>query len=463
MKKTLLINPAPLYAPTWGIQYTLKSYLFTLFSFLKTNNMQVDVLDLENEIGRPKNNKEAQEFEKKAFQILARQEFDIAAISCWTSLHYLGCIAIADMCKKINPDCTIVTGGYHPTAVPEDFIFDNSPFDYIVQEEGELALLEIIKSENQHKNNNMPEIVQGQILDLNRELIKFHWKSYKYHKDIKMGTLYLSRGCPFKCSFCMERCKTHKWRSYTVDNAIKIIEELISQLDPDKIWIDDACFGLNKVWRREFLNRLIDKKIDKLFWAECRTDTLEREDIGLLRNMNFVIDLGADTFSRRMLHTMNKTSNPDSYLYKSIEIMRCLNAYEVPYKVYLLFNHPGETYESYNETMNFIKDFSSKEQKFSGFFLGQNYKYFPGSYISRRLSFFEDKYGTVIKNKCWWKETGDHEKLSSANVPSKSVADNFGDNLDYWKEDLNAINFENQQKRPEIADLLFNKMNEDVL
>ena len=44
--------------------------------------------------------------------------------------------------------------------------------------------------------------------------------------------LYLSRGCPFDCAFCMERAKRDvRWRAYSVERAVEEVVRLHAWLD----------------------------------------------------------------------------------------------------------------------------------------------------------------------------------------------------------------------------------------
>ena len=128
----LLIYPSRLYAPHWGEISAIKAHMIDLFSFLKYKKIGVEVLDLENEIGRPKTEEQVKEFEEKTTKLISQFDFDIAAISCWSSLNYLSSIMVARICKNVNSKSTVVVGGYHPSALPADFMYPRSPFDFIV-------------------------------------------------------------------------------------------------------------------------------------------------------------------------------------------------------------------------------------------------------------------------------------------------------------------------------------------
>ena len=178
--------------------------MIDLFSFLKYKKIGVEVLDLENEIGRPKTEEQVKEFEEKTTKLISQFDFDIAAISCWSSLNYLSSIMVARICKNVNSKSTVVVGGYHPSALPADFMYPRSPFDFIVAGEGEIALLKIC--EGREKKDNKPKFIQGEPLDLKEDFV-LDWQNYKYSEAYQHNYIYLSRGCPFSCTFCMEPAK----------------------------------------------------------------------------------------------------------------------------------------------------------------------------------------------------------------------------------------------------------------
>lgn len=439
MKKTkiLLIYPSQFYSPFWGKRRYVKNQLFSLYSFLKYHQVAVDVLDLENEIGRPGSSKEIKIFEKKASECLSRYRFNIAAISCWSSLSYLSSINIAALCKRIDSKNIVVVGGYHPSALPEDFLYEKSPFDYIVRGEGEISLLDICR--NKEKVGPLPRLIHGKLLNLN-DGVKLYLHNYKYSSPYKESSIYLSRGCCFSCAFCMEPCKGDgKWRAQPVADSIKKIKALIKNDNPRLIYIYDACFGFSGIWRKEFLAELIRNKINKVFWIETRPDLLDKEDIDLFAELNFVIQIGLDSGSPRMLSIMNKTRNPGRYLEHFSKVLSYMNEREVPYKINLIFNHPGETRQTYQESISFLRDLFYKQKKLSGLLVGQNYAFFPGTDIYYNLKEYEDKYGVVIAHKAWWKEEGDHAILSRNIMPSKDLKD-YPASLQDWQQSIRELN-----------------------
>ena len=445
--KILLIYPSQLYAPFWGRINAVKPHMVGLFSFLLRYGIRAEVLDLENELGRPEDADGIFEFKEGARRLISGYDFDIAAISCYTSLNYLSSLMVAQICRSARKDCSVVVGGYHPSALPQDFIYTDTPFDFVVNGEGETALLHICRGGNK-KNTERPRLIQGPALDL-RHMAGLDWQRYPYVDPHRRSHIYLSRGCPYRCVFCGESSKldSGRWRSYPVDEGISEIKRLISYRDPRQIGICDACFGFDKAWRRGLLAGLIKNKIDKILAAEMRVDLLDKDDIDLFSRLNFNVILGIESCSGEMLRIMGKSRSPRRYLERSREVISYMNKKGVPYKLYLIFNHPGETRKTYAATIEFLESIITAQRKFSGYIIAQNYAFFPGSHIHINLRQYEAQCGTVIYHREWWKERNDHNVSARDLLPSSDLYVRAGTNK-YWEKDIAGLNRRIFEKMP---------------
>ncbi|MBU4311147.1 MAG: B12-binding domain-containing radical SAM protein [Candidatus Omnitrophica bacterium] len=458
--KVLIIYPSNFFSSKWGKSYPFKPHLLSLLSILRLEN-DADILDLEMEIGKPDTNRDIEQFGKKARQLISRYKFDVVGISCWSSHNYLSSLLVARICKEVNKDSIVVAGGYHPSALPGDFIYEGSPFDFVIKGEGENSFFGLCREikKRRHDISGMDRVIQGAPLDLNGSMDLLDWKGYKYlplHKG-KQILLYLSRGCPFSCSFCMEHSKGHRaWRSYSVENAIRVVEEAIDIVRPVDVIICDPCFGMNKNWRRRFLSGLIRRKIDKIFWAAVRADTIEKEDVDLFSKLNFILYIGLETGSEKMARIMRKAEDPKDYLKKSREIIAYLNEKKVFNLLHVLVNHPGESYETFKETIGFLKSIVMDRRHVSSVFLGQSFFFYPGSYVYNNIDYYEKEYGTVIVNKEWWKQEGDHYKLAYENIPSTALIKKVK-KMDYWKKEFDYLYDYSRQRIPAEIKLLLLK------
>jgi len=403
----LLLYPGVFYSSDWGRPIDIKPHMLYVHTFLK-KTFNPYVIDLENEFSRPRNNTELKVFKNLALKRILSVPVDYVGISCWSSLNYLSTKYFAEKIKEKNPDVKIIVGGYHPTFVPEDFEYKNTPFDYVVR--GEIH--------NISRALNM----KGGPKEFGR--IKPDFLGYPYFNNQKSIGVFLSTGCSFHCRYCMEYRK--KWSAYAPEDAVNLIADLARKLAPDYIKIYDACFGINKKWRKEFLSGLLQKKVDCNFWAETRPELVDFEDLELMSKLKFKLDFGIDSFSKTMLGIMDKTPNPQFYLKKFILLSRKCSELKMLHDAYLIFNHPGESKETYTE----FREFFEKEivKKVKGGYLQVRYQNFfllPGSYVYNHINYFVTKYGTTVFSPHWWKEEHNHRELASAVLPSRDKKWNF--------------------------------------
>ncbi|MBU1696438.1 MAG: cobalamin-dependent protein [Proteobacteria bacterium] len=400
-QKLLLLYPGDFYSKNWGRFITLKPHMVYIYTFLK-EFFDVNVVDLENEFLRPEDEKGLEEFKEKSLKRILSIDTEYIAISCWSSLNYLSSLYFAEKIKQKKPDTKIIVGGYHPTLVPEDFQFENSPFDHVVK--GEIHnILKIFGLETAIEKNTY-EIFPDYV-------------SYPYYNSQKTIGMFLGAGCPFHCRYCMEYKK--KWSSLSVEIAIDYILKINEQISPSYIPIFDACFGFDKNWRKEFLKELIKKDLDLYFWLETRVDLLDEEDIRLLSKLKIKIDFGIDSLSKTMLRIMRKTINPESFLENFLNISKVCSEYGILHDMFMIFNHPGETGKTYEEFKLFFKE--QAFPKLRGGYLRikyQRFSYYPGSYIYNHQNEFEEKYGFKALHPRWWKESIDNYSNSRDIIPS---------------------------------------------
>src|SRR5205807_1216194 len=96
----------------------------------------------------------------------------------------------------------------------------------------------------------------------------------------------------------------------------------------------DPLWGVDKRWRREFLQLLKERKHDLSFWAETRVDLLEAEDIDLMADLrDFHLAMGLESVSPRMLQIMQKTTNPTKYLESFAAVSAQLNRRQMVHSV----------------------------------------------------------------------------------------------------------------------------------
>ncbi|MFI5363799.1 MAG: B12-binding domain-containing radical SAM protein [Elusimicrobiota bacterium] len=440
-RKILLIYPPAFWsAYRYGPSFFLVKFpLLSLFSHLRSRGVDVEVLDLEIEFGRVDSSNLA-DYSKRARELLAAPDFDIAAISCYTTFDFTGALETARLCRETHPDCEIATGGYHPSGLPADFRGAGSPFDVLISGEAEIALEELAGGTHE-RTPGQARIIQGKPLELTDDY-RLEWEAYPYsHLSPPVQNMVLSRGCPFACSYCAEPwAKNGRWRSFSVQKSLRLLDELFAVIKPSSIQFSDPMFGFQSSWRKEFLAGLAARNFPAVFNCQTRVDALDGKDLELISRLPLLVFLGMESASPSMLQVMHKTENPTRYLRSLSELLSRASDIDAALHTNLLFNHPGETPETFKETVRFMEDFAGSRAANSISTVGFHYRFFPTCDDYAELKGFEARFGTKVLFKEWWKSGPDEMDLQSRSIiASRETEAAFGASSEYWHADYERM------------------------
>lgn len=420
------------YTPEFTMFNTVPTQLLILASYLKKKtNIIVEILDLSHKYDLKNRHELIPHFLEKY------HNFDYYGITCFTSNYYLDSLYLANQIRKKNPESIIFVGGYHPTMIPNNFIFENSPFDFIFSGEAEVELSKLLKnSRNRLNRQSKPIIIYCKPLSI-KNFINTNWSYAKPLDFIKnpqpsnlvMFPVFLSRGCPFLCNFCQDSKNEltlcyRKWRRMPIIQALKELRNIERKFQKKdelnyEIMIFDPLFG-TPIYRVKLYNKLLKYAPNQNYWAELRVDTFKPEkEIPYLRQLKFSLSFGFESGSPEMLRIMNKTQIPDKYLKNMKNIANKLDENEIYFVLNLLFGHPGETEKTLQETYNYLKDLVKNKQ----FLIPSYSKYmlYPGTEIYSNMGKYKNLYGTDFLIKKWWVKKINQMRASKLVNPSKEL------------------------------------------
>lgn len=350
-------------------------------------------------------------------------------LSCYSSFDYLRVLSLARFLKASLPEVPLVAGGYHASALPCDLVFDGSPFDAVVVGEGErpmLALAETLLGGGRIERAILgPDNVEdpNELPPYRWELLHRYWpRAEQLGRKLQV---YLSRGCPYHCAFCMERAKTeYKWRAFTEERALDELSRLsrFTKLSNWVVNIADPLFGFKRSWRRKVLEGIIERRLlPKQYWTLTRSDDLDEEDVKLLARARFSIGIGAESGSPKMLEIMDKTRQPERYLAALERLARLSRAHGLNWAANVIVGHPGETRETMQETHTFLTRLYASAPESFGWLSLDPYRLYPGALIHEQMAVYGEKYGTRFHHPEWWKSWYDGPFLAEHNDPSHSL------------------------------------------
>lgn len=395
----------------------------------------VEVIDFEMLFGYPRTINEIEKFKEYAKEILKKKCPDIVAISCYTSFDYLATVDILKICRYLYPKATLVVGGYHPTAVPEDFSGENMLADYIIRGEGEEALREIIIN----NGKNMPQIILGKNLDLCEEK-PLRYDLYPYKTD----ELYisLSRGCFHKCSFCVQSDDyLNQYRKMDMERIKEKINRAAQYFPIKRLLFSDPIFGINLEDTEKLVEFLAQKYPQYSYWAETRIDRLTEKLVTCLSRLNIDLHFGVESLAEdTLLNLMEKTRNAQHYnecFFKAIELCQ---KYNVLGLFGFIMNYPGEQAESSQYTLNQIRSIIDKYDKLNVSFHINQYALYPGNKIYNVRHKLKENRGFSFLNDGWWRSSEPNiRKRSEDCIASTSLKNEYNGNIHYWHDEKNNL------------------------
>jgi len=280
---------------------------------------------------------------------------------------------IVDKIKNRLPGIPVVLGGAHPSVMPKKTLEEIPNADYIVYNEGEQTMLELIEFINQ--KGDTPRNIDGLVwkdgdsivvnkprasidnLDKlpfpDRELIDqsmYHAQSFLSYSR-KAITIYTSRGCPGKCVFCASgHTLRNRIRQRSIENVMDEIDFLRRRYDIDYLMIKDDTFTINNRLIRNFCQE-IKRRHPKLRWhCMVRADTVDEEILAVMKNagLNDVF-IGIESGNNEILKKSRKGTNTKQV--RSI-VEACERLGIKTYGAFIL-GLPGDTRETIHETIDF--------------------------------------------------------------------------------------------------------------
>lgn len=314
---------------------------------------------------------------------------DIIGFSAPVSTYYKYVKDASSFIKNQFPELKIVLGGGLTAAA--ETVLNNTRVDIIVVGEGDITIKELVtrieRKEPYHDVNGlvfregdnivktpkrMPisnlDILQYpafDLIDMDRYLIDIkdyvtRFPCYKNpdkrlfepHRSKKMLRFPISRGCINACSFCYRHMRG--LRHFSFQYIFDYVEYLMEKFGINIFSFGDECFAPNKAWNWKFLEELKKRKLDIMF--QIFGTKVETVDYDILRAYKeagcFMIEYGFESGSQKMLDIMEKRTT----VKQNLEVAKWTRELDIFTMPAFVLGMPGETTETINETMNFLKE-----------------------------------------------------------------------------------------------------------
>ena len=279
--------------------------------------------------------------------------------------------------KKILSEIKIIIGGPEVSYNPKEWLNEFPEIDYIICGAGEAGLKYLLEN-NLNVNN---AIIKENNPHFSKILFPYLQSDFP---EIKDKYLYYesSRGCSFKCSYCLSSRSDQSLQFRNLESVKKELKFLIEQ-KPKIIKFVDRTFNANKEHSREIWKFLIKLDPKTTFHFEIHPELIDDDDLEILKTSPkglFQFEIGIQSTNPETLKAIHRTNNWEKISYIVHQFMSFEN---IHIHVDLIAGLPFEDILRFERSFNDI--FGLNADHFQLGFL----KVLPGTEMAENVDKFE--------------------------------------------------------------------------
>ena len=306
-------------------------------------------------------------------EIFAREKYQVCIVLTSTMTIMEDAEIICEL-KKVNPGLISVVAGSQPTFMPQATL-SRQGIDFIVQREQEQILSDLCNALEKggdaykevpgigYKDEKGNLVINPQaplIKDLDelpiadRTLLPGDIEYFNpIVKRMPFTTMFTTRGCTAKCTYCTSPFfygEKVRFRS-----AAKVLEEMAycQNLGYREIFFRDELFTASKKRVVEICKGIKERGLDLTWIASSRVNNVDPE---MLREMKeagcHMIRFGVESGVQQILDNVRK----DITIEETRQCFQWCHEAGIDTHAHCMVGAPGETRDTINETLRFVKD-----------------------------------------------------------------------------------------------------------
>lgn len=336
---------------------------------------------------------------------------DLVAFSC----YIWNVLCVNEVTKKLKAalSCPICLGGPEVAFTPADTLVRFPDVDYIISGEGEWSFSSFVDALDGCCDMSETEgvsYINEDLTCITTEQKKHsetppspYCEEYFNNLNGRIAYLEASRGCPFRCSYCLSGCKSG-FRTFNFDRICSDIK-LLSYSGTKTIKFVDRTFNADKNFANKILSFIKDNyghsiRTGVCFHFEIAGDILSSDTLEILKSMPHGVcqlEIGIQSFTPCVLDNIHRHTNTQK-LCQNIEALMSFDNMHI--HTDLIAGLPGEDITSFEESFN--RAFALKTHMLQLGFL----KILFGADIERQILDYE----------LFYKSTPPYEILSTASM-----------------------------------------------
>ncbi len=377
MSKVLLINP-PFNIAKENYDSSISVGLLSIATALDAHGISVQIIDGVRQ--------------KNYLELIkaSAPDCDYLGISVMTT-QIPAALAISKIVKEINPACKTVWGGPHPTFFTEETAI-HPLVDIVCVGEGEITLQEIAENKSlsevlgiaYKQDDGSVKVNDIRPLHDPTTMPLFNWDlvSQEILENLYIVPSLTSRGCPHRCTFCINAITKNKWRTRTAEQVLKDLEIIQSKPyfkgKPLRFW--DENFFVNIFRAKEIINGMLERGLSMPWETTVRCNYLRHgmvddEFMAKLKQSGcYLLSFGAESGCPRILSKIKKDISPEDIINSAKMSLR----HGIIPQFSFMIGLPGEEKHEMMETLKVIDKLVSLSDKVQ--ILGpQAFRPYPGS------------------------------------------------------------------------------------
>ena len=294
---------------------------------------------------------------------------------------------LAKAIKLQNPKATVIIGGPHVTALPDDTLQRFPSFDFAVVGEGDLTITELLPALEDgsgledvsgitYRRNGAIEVTatRGLVPDLDTlpmpawdllpDLATYYRPSIMGYVRLPANSIVLSRGCPFHCTFCSAAVFGNTIRAYSAEYAFEMMAEMSRRYGIRELEIRDENFLVKRKRMQDLCERLRSSGLDLTWSCNARVDAIDREILQVMRDAGcWQIAFGIESGDQGILDLEQKSVTLDEIR----KAVRMTAEAGIQARGFFMLGHPGETEETLRKTVEFACELPLSSVHFTHF------------------------------------------------------------------------------------------------
>ncbi len=294
-------------------------------------------------------------------------------------------ISLIEGLKQRMPGVKVAVCGPHAGDFAEDILSKNLCIDFVLRGEYEFALHALVMNLELDRSaagidgvvyRNESSIVANPCCRVAESLDLLPWPQrdeaviYKYndafaglpHPNVQMVA---SRGCPFRCSFCLWPQTLYKGAGYRIRNHVDVVDEmayLIERFHFKAVYFDDDVFNVDRKHVLGICHEILKRGIHVPWAVMARADLMDDELLSVMARAGlYAVKYGIESADDEILNGCGKRLDLD----KARRVIMATK--QLGIKVHLTFcvGLPGETVRSISKTVDFARESAPDSMQFS--------------------------------------------------------------------------------------------------